>query len=116
MAKTERRRKLTTAEYMQAMDDHEISYEGRTDPEQWSDYADLFQEIRRIGDIKPDRFYAQYDQDDPVIVHLQETASKLEKRAWFCLNDLDTEDGWRKEVEFLVFECFEQEIIWYVLL
>lgn len=101
---------------MRAMRDHKISFEGRVAPEQWGDYGSLFQEIRRIGDIKPDDFYAQYDQDDPVILDLQEQASKLTRGAWYCLNDHDTELGWRKEVEFPAFECFEREIIWYGLL
>ena len=115
MSSTGKSRKLSVAHYIQAMEDHEVYFEGRMLPEEWGEYAGIFREIRRIGNIKPAEFVAQYDQNDPFVLELQENASRLTRGAWYCLNDSDTEYGWRKEVEFPAFESFEREITWHVL-
>ena len=118
MSTTAKGRKLTIEEYIEAVGNHEIYFEGRMTPDtpdQWGDYAGLFHDIRRIGDIKPTEFIAQYDQDDTFIVYIRKVATKLTRGAWHCLNENDTEQGWRKEVEFRAFKPFERDIIWYVL-
>lgn len=116
MSTAGRRKNLSTPEYIRAMQDHGISFEGRVAPELWGEYCGIFQEVRRIGVIKPDDFYARYSENDPVILDLQEQASKLIREAWYCLSVRDNEPGWRMKVELPAFERVEHEIIWYAML
>lgn len=111
-SKPEEGSKLSTVEYLRLMADFGIHFEGRILPEQWGDYTETFQEIRRIGKIGPSEFIANFPPDDEYIIELQVKASKLTKEAWKCLESMDSELGWRKEVEFFAFDYFDSEVVW----
>ena len=104
--------KLSTEEYQILMKEFGIVFEGRIIPEQWGEYTELFQEIRRIGEIRPEEFIKKFTVGDDYIVEKQVMASKLTEEAHTCLEHMDSEYGWRKEVEFNAFECFDSEVVW----
>lgn len=103
---------VTTEEYIDLMKQYGIEFEGRILPEKWGDYTLMFKEIRRIGELRPEEFSEMFHRDDEYFVDKMVKASKLVKGAWKCLQNMDSEYGWRKEVEFLAFECFDSEVIW----
>lgn len=103
---------LATREYIQLMKDHEIQFEGRIVEEQWDKYSDLFQEIRDIGEIRPGPFFAKYASDDEYIVDKHAKMLEMMNSAWRCLEAMDSEMGWREQVENKAFECFDSEVIW----
>lgn len=101
-----------TLEHLQAMRDHEIHFEGRIIEGQWGEYSDLFQEVRSIGEIRPAPFFAKYASDDEYIVNKHTMMLEVMNNASRCLENLDSEMGWREKVENKVFECFDSEVVW----
>jgi len=95
------------------MEDVAYSVEGRTLPELWQEkYSTAFNSIREIGRIAQEEFIKQFNQDDPYVVAKRIQANRLVKEAWNCIKTLDSEYGWRKEVEFRAFETFDLEAVW----
>ena len=112
MNQPEENSKPTTQEYLELMKDLGIAFEGRILPEKWGEYTAMFEEIRRIGGLRPKEFIEMFHPDDEYLVDKRVKASRLMKEAWHCLENMDSEYGWRKEVEFRAFECFDSEVIW----
>ena len=104
--------KADTNDYLDLMKEYGIEFEGRIVPEKWGEYTAMFEEIRHIGELRPKEFSEMFNPDDKYFVEKRIMASELMKEAWNCLESMDTEYGWRKEVEFRAFKCFESEVIW----
>ena len=112
MNQPEENSKLTTENYIELMKNHGILFEGRIQPENWGEYTEIFEEIRRIGELRLKGFAEMYHPKDEYAVDKRYKAVKLSEEAWNCLENRDSEYGWRKEVEFRAFECFDSEVIW----
>jgi hypothetical protein len=104
--------KIDKNDYIDLMKDYGIEFEGRILPEKWGEYTAIFQEIRRIGGLQPKEFSEMFQPNDTYLVEKSIKASELVREAWNCLEASDTEYGWRKEVEFRAFSCFESALIW----
>lgn len=104
--------KLTTEDYLELMKEYGIEFEGRILPEKWGAYTAIFEEIRHIGDLRPKEFTEMFHPDDKYSIDKRVMAAELVKEAWNCLETMDSEYGWRKEVEFRAFKCFDTEVIW----
>ncbi|EXJ73840.1 uncharacterized protein A1O5_03602 [Cladophialophora psammophila CBS 110553] len=111
MDQPEENSKLTTEEFIELMKDHGISFEGRIQPEKWGEYTAIFEEIRRIGKMGSKEFTDMFHPQDKYAVDKAYKAVELSEKAWNCLESRDSEQGWRKEVEYRAFECFDSEVI-----
>lgn len=109
MNQPEENSKLTTNDYLELMKAHGIEFEGRIVPGKWRGYTTMFEEIRHIGKLRPEEMF---HSDDEYLVEKRIKASDLVKEAWNCLETMDSEYGWRKEVEFRAFNRFDSEVIW----
>ena len=108
--------KLSKKVYLRLMKKYGIEFEGRIAPEKWgNEYTALFHEIRRIGDLRPKEFIEMFHPDDPYLLNTRVKASKLVEGAWNCLRSMDSEQGWRKSVEFPALESFDSAVVWWVL-
>jgi hypothetical protein len=104
--------KINTDDYVDLMKEYGIKFEGRIMPEKWGEYSAMFEEIRRIGDLRPKEFNEMFLPDDKYFIDKTISASELVNGAWHCLEAMDSEYGWRKEVEFRAFKCFDSAVIW----
>lgn len=104
--------KVTTEDYIGFMKEYGIEFEGRILPEKWGEYTAMFEDIRRIGELRPKEFIKSFHPDDKYLDEKRIKASELVNEAWNCLKNMDSEYGWRKEVEFRAFERFDSEVVW----
>ncbi|OBT95141.1 hypothetical protein VE01_07405 [Pseudogymnoascus verrucosus] len=108
--------KVTTEDYIGFMKEYGIEFEGRILPEKWGEYTAMFEDIRRIGELGPKEFIEMFHPDDKYLDEKRIKASELVNEAWNCLKNMDSEYGWRKEVEFTAFERFDSEVVCHVCL
>lgn len=101
-----------TIPILDLMKEYGIEFEGRILPQKWGEHTGLFEEIRRIGGLKPDEFGAMFKPDDKYFIDKSILTSELISEAWLCFQSMNTEQGWRKEVEGRAFKCFDSEVIW----
>lgn len=112
MDQAEDNSKVPIHDYLNFMKEYGIEFEGRILPEKWGEYTTMFEDIRHIGKLRPEEFIGMFHADDKYIYDKRVKAAKLVDEAWNCLKSMDSEYGWRKEVEFRAFSPFDSEIIW----
>lgn len=112
MNQPEENSRSTTEDYLELMNEYGIEFEGRILPSKWGEYSEMFEEIRRIGDLRPKEFIEMFPSDDKYLLDKRIMASKLVEESWNCLKAMESEYGWRKDVEFRAFECFDSEVVW----
>jgi hypothetical protein len=103
---------LSTDDYLDLMNEYGIEFEGRILPEKWRHHAAMFEEIRRIGGLRPNEFSAMFHAGDEYLDDKTVNASELMREAWNCLENGGSEYAWRKDVEFKAFKRFETALIW----
>ncbi|KIW40797.1 uncharacterized protein PV06_07970 [Exophiala oligosperma] len=108
--------KLTTEEYLELMESVGYNVEGRTVPHLWGAYSSIFNDVREIGRTNKENFIRKFEPHDPYVVAKRIQANGLVEKAWSCFKRRDNEFGWRKEVEFRAFECFDSEVACHVCL
>ncbi|EXJ88659.1 hypothetical protein A1O1_05590 [Capronia coronata CBS 617.96] len=105
MDQPEESSRFTTENYIDLMTSHGISFEGRIRPDKWGDYAAVFDEIRRIGQLRPEEFADKFLLEDEYAVDKAYNAARMSEEAWGCLENGDSDRICRKRPWKPMFEA-----------
>lgn len=114
MAQHEEASRTATDEDIRLMQNHGIHFEGRYLPKLWGEYTERFNDLSRIGRTTSAKFNKRFEEDDEYRKEMLVKADDLTTHAWSCLENMASEYGWRKDVEFPAMKRFDQEVVWFV--
>jgi hypothetical protein len=112
-----RKQKLLKAEYRKNARKHGIRLEGPVPPAQWPEgLKHHFQAVQAIETLR----YETYRNDQRIEEQQRKRnikrAQLLRSRVCDLLNDVKINEAtWRRKLEALIFDRFEQNVIWYCL-
>jgi hypothetical protein len=112
-----RKQKLLKAEYRKNARKHGIRLEGPVSPAQWPEELEHhFLAVQTIESLR----YETYRNDQRIEEQQRKRnikrAQLLRSRVCDLLNDVKINEAtWRRKLEALIFDRFEQNVIWYCL-
>jgi hypothetical protein len=112
-----KKQKLSKAEYRDKAREHGIRLEGPVPPAQWPEgLKHHFQAVQAIETLR----YETYRNDQRIEEQQRKRnikrAQLLRSRVCELLDDVKINEAtWRRKLEALIFDRFEQNVIWYCL-
>jgi hypothetical protein len=114
-----RKEKLTPAQLHELVRDYGIRMEGPVPPRHWPEqYKHHFQAVRTIEDLRYETY--MYTNDSPIPSkqrnEYKSRVRELRNRVYKLLDDVRANEPTWRDLEQPIFQIFERDILWYVIL
>jgi hypothetical protein len=110
-----RKQKLSKVEYRDKAREHGIRLEGPVSPAQWPEgFKHHFQAVQAIETLRYETYRNDQRVDEQQRKRNIKRAQLLRIRVCGLLDDVKINEAtWRRKLEALIFDRFEQNVIWY---